>query len=83
MWRTSLLRRLIVSLVVGTASSIPCAVVVAIVDLYLSGHDYDGLTREYATWSAAGFHLSIGDMIMLHTVLLAAALTRRLQASFR
>ncbi len=76
MWRTSLLRRLIVSLVVGTASSIPCAVVVAIVDLYLSGHGYGGLTREYVTWSAAG------DMIMLGTVLLVAALTWRLQTLF-
>ena len=83
MWRTSLLRRLIVSPVVGTASRIPCAVVVAIVDLYLSGHGYGGLTREYVTWSAASVHLTIGDMIVLGTVLLVAALTWRLQTLFR
>jgi hypothetical protein len=44
---------------------------------------YDGLTREYVTWSAVGVHLSNGDMIMLGTVLLVASLTWRLQASFR
>ena len=69
------LRRLLLSLVVGAATGVLSAVVIAIVDLYLSGHGYGGLTREYFTWSPGGVHLSIGDMIMLGTVLLAGTLT--------
>jgi len=77
------MRRLILSVVIGAASGIACAVVVAIVDLYLSGHGSDGLTREFVTWSEVGVHLSIGDVIMLGTVLLVASLAWRLQTSFR
>jgi hypothetical protein len=69
------LRRLLLTLVVGAATGVLSAVIIAIVDLYLSGHGYGGLTREYFTWSPGGVHLSIGDMIMLATVLLAGALT--------
>jgi hypothetical protein len=64
-------------LAVGAAAGVLSAIIIAIADLYLSGQGYDGLMREYLTWSTAGIHLSIGDMIMLGTVLLAAALTWR------
>ena len=54
------------------------AIIITIADLYLSGHGYSGLTREYVTWSAAEVHLSIGDIIMLGAVLIAATLAWRI-----
>jgi len=39
--------------------------------------------RRHCPPSQVGVHVSIGDMIMLGTVLLVASLTWRLQASFR
>jgi hypothetical protein len=67
-------RRIILTISVGAATAVLSAIIITIFDLYLSGHGYVGLTREYLTWSAAGVHLSIGDIIMLGTALLAAAL---------
>lgn len=71
-------RRIVLTLSVGAATAILSALIITIVDIYLSGHGYAGLTREYLTWSAAGVHLSMGDIIMLATALLAAMLTWRL-----
>jgi hypothetical protein len=71
-------RRIVVTLSVGAVTAVLFAVIIAIIDIYLSGHGYDGLTREYLTWSAAGIHLSIGDIVLLGFVLLAAALSWRL-----
>lgn len=69
------LRRILLTISVGAATALLSAIVIAIIDIYLSGHGYNGLTREYSTWSEAGVHLSIGDIIMLGAVLLAAALS--------
>ena len=71
-------RRIVVTLSVGAVTAVLFAVIIAIIDIYLSGHGYDGLTREYLTWSAAGIHLSIGDIVLLGFVLLTAALSWRL-----
>jgi hypothetical protein len=57
------------------ATAVVSAVIITIIDIYLSGHGHVGLTLEYFTWSAADIHLSIGDIIMLITAVLAAALT--------
>jgi len=72
-----ILRRLLVTFSVGAAVGVVSALLITTLDLYLSGHGHGGLTREYFTWSAGGVHLSIGDMIMLATVMLAAVLTWR------
>ena len=69
------LRRILLAALVGAVAGVVSTIVLAITDIYLSGHGNDGLLREYLTWSAVGVHLSIGDMIMLGTVVLAAALT--------
>lgn len=74
-----MLNRLLLTLVAGAATGICAAVIIAILDIYLSGHGYPGLTRERVTWPALGVHLSIGDIILLCAVLLAAALTWRLK----
>jgi hypothetical protein len=73
-----ILRRLLVTLCVGAAVGVVSALLIATLDIYLSGHGHGGLTREYLTWSAGGVHLSIGDAIMLATAMLAGALTWRL-----
>jgi len=68
-------RRIALTLSVGAATCLVSAIIITIVDIYLSGHGDVGLTLEYFTWSAAGVHLSIGDVIMLATAGLAAVLT--------
>ena len=73
--RDMIYRRLVFALVVGTVTGLISAIVITIIDIYLSGHGNEGLTREYLTWSAASVHLSIGDIIMLSTALLGATLT--------
>ena len=68
-------RRIMLTLSVGAATVVLSAIIITIIDLYLSGHGHGGLTQEYPTWSAAGVHLSIGDIIMLGAAFLAVALT--------
>lgn len=53
---------------VGAAIAVQSAIIITVIDIYLSGHGHVGLTREYLTWSAAGVHLSIGDIIMLGSI---------------
>jgi len=72
------LRRLILSGAIGVAVGVLSAIIITIADLYLSGHGYRGLAHEYVTWSAAGIHLSIGDMIMLGAVVVAGPLAWRI-----
>jgi hypothetical protein len=73
-----ILRRVLVTFSAGAAVGVVSALLIAILDIYLSGHGHSGLTREYFTWTGGGVHLSIGDVIMLATAMLAAALTWRL-----
>jgi len=72
------LRRIVLALSIGIAAAVFSAVLITIVDIYLSGHGYAGLTLEYFTWSAADVHLSMGDIIMLGTAVLAAVLAWKL-----
>jgi len=57
------------------------ALIVAVIDLYLTGHGYGSITREVITWAPAGVHLSIGDLGMLATVIVVAVLTWHLVGS--
>jgi hypothetical protein len=70
-----ILRRLLLSMLVGAGSAITATLAVTVADLYLTGHGSRGLGDEWLTWSAAGVHLSIGDIIMLGAALLAAGCT--------
>lgn len=56
---------------IGTAA----AIVIAVADLYLTGHGYGSITREWITWEPAGVHLSPGDVILLVAATLAGGLT--------
>ena len=51
------------------------AIIVTVIDLYLSGHGYGSITREFITWAPAGVHLSIGDLCMLVTMAVFAVAT--------
>ena len=51
------------------------ALIVTVIDLYVTGHGYGSITREVITFAQAGVHLSIGDLAMLITAVVAAVAT--------
>ena len=67
-----LLVRLGISATAGLGAGIVVALIVAVLDLYLTGHGYGSILREVITWTEAGVHLSIGDLIMLMTMIVVA-----------
>jgi hypothetical protein len=69
------LARLGVSIAAGIGAAVVAALIVTVIDLYLTGHGYGSITREVITWAPAGVHLSIGDLGMLATVIVVAVLT--------
>ena len=56
-------------------AGVVAAIIVTVIDLYITGHDYGSITREIITWAPAGVHLSIGDLAMLVTVVVVAGST--------
>jgi len=64
---------LIISISAAVVVAIIAAIALAILDLYLSGHNYAGIGKESISWPAAGVHLSIADIILLVLALAAAA----------
>jgi len=71
----SVLSRLGISAGAGIAAGVVVAIIVTVIDLYLSGHGYGSITREFITWAPAGVHLSIGDLCMLVTMAVFAVAT--------
>ena len=71
----STLARLGISAGAGIGAGVAAALLVAVIDLYITGHGYGSIMREVITWEPAGVHLSIGDLAMLVTILLGAVLT--------
>ena len=69
------LARLGTSAAAGIGAAIVAALIVTVIDLYLTGHGYGSITREVVTWAQAGVHLSIGDAGMLVTAIAAAVST--------
>lgn len=68
------LYRLGLSLAVMLGTGIAAALVLTILNLYLSGHGHDFLLQEIITWDAGGVRLSPGDLIMLAAALLSGGL---------
>jgi hypothetical protein len=66
--------RLLQSLLAAVGAAVVCAIVVAIVDLYLSGHGRPTFNREIIAWPEAGIHLGSGDVAMMAVALLAGIL---------
>jgi hypothetical protein len=64
----SVLVRLGISTAAGIGAGLVAALIVTVIDLYFTGHGYGTITGEVITWAQAGVHLSIGDLVMLITV---------------
>ena len=71
----SMLVRLGISTAAGMAAAVAAALLVTVLDLYLTGHGHGSVTREVITWTDAGVHLSIADVGMLMTGIAGAVLT--------
>ena len=69
--------RLLLSFGAGIASALVVAIVIAVIDLYLTGHDMAPLGAPLVNWPEAGVHLSLADIIFLIAAALAAAITWR------
>jgi hypothetical protein len=67
--------RLAISAVAGIGVAIVVALIVTVIDLYVTGHGYGSIMREVFTWEPAGMHLSIGDVGMLAAVVVVAVST--------
>ena len=76
----SMLVRLGISTAAGMAAAVAAALLVTLLDLYLTGHGHGSVTREVITWAHAGVHLSIADVGMLMTGIVVAAWTWHLAA---
>ena len=70
-----MLVRLGISTAAGIAAAVAAALLVTVLDLYLSGHGHGSVTREVITWAQAGVHLSLADLGMLVTGIVVAVLT--------
>jgi len=69
------LARLAIAVAAGLGAGVLIAVAVAIADLYLSGHGYPSITREWITNDAWGVHMSAGDVMLLAGALIAGVIT--------
>lgn len=82
--KRSLWIRLLLSFGAGIASALVVAILIAVVDLYLTGHGMAPLNAPLLDWDGAGIHLSLADLIFLGAAALAAAITwRRTSATGR
>jgi hypothetical protein len=52
-------------------AAILAAVVLALLDLYLTGHGHLSVMRPWIDWEQAGVHLSRGDLVMYVVACLA------------
>lgn len=64
-----------ISAAAGMGAGVVAVIALAVIDLYLSGHGHDSITREMISWEPGGVHLSVADLALLLVVLLAAGLT--------
>jgi hypothetical protein len=56
---------------ISFAAAVIVAIVLAVTDMYLTGHGHPSLMRAWIDWEAGGVHLSRGDVVIL--VVAAAA----------
>lgn len=75
--------RLLLSFGAGLASAVLVAIVIAVIDLYLTGHQLPALNSPLIDWPRMGVHLSLADVIFLLAAVLATAITWRRTANNR
>ncbi len=73
----SVLSRLAISAGAGIGAGIVAAILVTLIDLYVTGHGYGSITREVITWTPVGVHMSFGDLAMLLTTIAVGGSTWR------
>lgn len=64
--------RLGTSIAAAAATAFVIAIVVAVADIWVTGHGYTSINVERISWRAAGVHLGFGDLIVLGASALAA-----------
>jgi hypothetical protein len=69
--------RLLLSFGAGLASALLVAIMIALVDLYLTGHQLPALSAPLIDWPTLGVHLSLADVIFLIAAVFATAITWR------
>jgi Mg/Co/Ni transporter MgtE len=69
--------RLLVSLGAGLAVGLLVALVLTLVDLYLSGQGYRSLSAPFVNAPALGVHVSMADVLFLIAVALGGVITWR------
>ncbi len=74
---------LLLSFGAGLASAVLVAIVIAVIDLYLTGHQLPALNSPLIDWPRLGVHLSLADVIFLLAAVLATAITWRRTANNR
>jgi hypothetical protein len=71
----NLIVRLVISTAAGIGAAVVTALVVTVIDLYITGHGYGTVTREVITWVPGGVHMSIGDVCMLVAMIVVSSST--------
>jgi hypothetical protein len=69
--------RFFLSLAAGLGTALVVAMVLVVLDLYLTGHALGTISGPLLDWPALGVHLSLADILMLVAAALAAAITWR------
>ena len=70
--------RFVLSVLVGFGAFVGTALVVTIVDLYLSGHGMQQLSSAWIDWKSSGVRMSRADVLCLSAFVLMAAISWRL-----
>jgi hypothetical protein len=70
--------RFFLSLAAGLGTALVVAMVLVVLDVYLTGHALGTISGPLVDWPALGVHLSLADLLMLAAAALAAGFTWRL-----
>jgi hypothetical protein len=69
--------RFFLSLAAGLGTAFVVAMILVVLDVYLTGHGMGTISGPLVDWPAFGVHLSLADLLMLAAAALAAGLTWR------
>ena len=69
--------RFFLSLAAGLGTALVVAMVLVVLDVYLTGHALGTISSPLVDWPALGVHLSLADLLMLAAAAVAAGFTWR------
>ena len=69
--------RFFLSLAAGLGTALVVAMVLVVLDVYLTGHALGSISGPLVDWPALGVHLSLADLLMLAAAAVAAGFTWR------